>query len=76
MCKLHVRGKNARSVLRRAGVGCFGNFELLRFTGPKKQSGVLGARNFSIGGMPRRRKIVRSEALSLSALPTYSRPGV
>lgn len=26
--------------------GCFGNFELLRFTGPKKQSGVLGAQLF------------------------------
>lgn len=25
---------------------CFGNFELLRFTGPKKQSGVLGAQLF------------------------------
>ncbi|EGI68357.1 hypothetical protein G5I_03000 [Acromyrmex echinatior] len=26
--------------------GCFGNFELLRFTGPKKQSGVLRAQLF------------------------------
>ncbi|KYQ51639.1 hypothetical protein ALC60_09258, partial [Trachymyrmex zeteki] len=37
--------KREKHVKRRLP-GCFGNFELLRFTGPKKQSGVLGAQLF------------------------------
>ncbi|TGZ31972.1 Uncharacterized protein DBV15_05708 [Temnothorax longispinosus] len=57
--KLCWYAANARSMLRctegdgegdrglKGGLpGCFGNFELLRFTGPKKQSGVLGAQLF------------------------------
>lgn len=67
---------NARSMLRRYGrvtaeaAGMFRKFRAATIHGVQKNKVEYSERNFSIGGTPRGRKIVRSGALSLSPGPS------